>query len=84
MGNSVSRGAFLLADAFHCSGGMTSCGFATGVTKMVHVHFLVGACRSVMGGLSFGVILGFIFSLLWLTILTLVAELLRGLSFFPL
>ncbi len=83
-GNSVFRIAFLLADAFYCSGGMMSCGFATGVTKMVRVDFLVRACRSVIGGLSFGVILGSMFSLLWLTILTLAAKLLGGLSFFPL
>ncbi len=60
-GNSIFRTAFLLTDAFHCSGGMMSCRFVTGVTKMVHVYFFVGACGSVIGGLSFGVILGSMF-----------------------
>ncbi len=53
-GNNVFRIAFLLMDAFHCSGGMMSCGFETGVMKMVRVCFFVRACGSVIGGLSFG------------------------------
>ncbi len=57
-GNNVFRIAFLLTDAFHCSGGMMSCRLATGVMKMVCVHFFVRACRSVIGGLSLlGVVL---------------------------